>query len=132
MSDNDDLWRSLVEMAAQSKKKPKKSTGPQHKPLQLVPMQRPQWRETEVVLIIHESTCKCCGSVYQWPNHNLLIKKEHPKLGTHFIEMPPVHNDPEVVYSHLPQTTQYHFWESSACQKCFNLSHLIEGARHGR
>lgn len=126
MNKSDDLWLALCALA-EGKKLPKKAT--KDKPLETSPIAQSGWHETEAILIIHEAQCQVCSHTYTWPNPYLLIKKEHRKLGTHYVQAPQTTFDPELIYAHLPLRTEYQFGSIQCCNHCFNLNHLIAKAK---
>jgi hypothetical protein len=124
-----DLWSSLLAMIPDGKKqivKKRLDRIDAKSNLEAIRAPKPVWRETEVILIIHEATCLCCEARFQWPNQWLLIKKEHSIQGTHYVQAEPSSRlDPEIEYAHLPMRTEYQLCEVRTCHHCFNIAHQL-------
>lgn len=87
------------------------------------------WANHSLVLIIHQTTCSCCGHQYEVPNPHILLHRRHPTEGEHYMAVTPMYKDPETVFSKLPLIERVEMSTVEACQFCWNLGTVIEQAR---
>ena len=126
---NGDLWDALLALVPAGRQhivEKKLLKAQQPKPEAPVPRAASQWRDDEIILIIHEATCRSCDARFQWPNQHLLMRKSHPTLGSHYVQVDPnTYQDVELQFPNLPQRTEYQLCEVATCQHCFNIANLL-------
>ena len=87
------------------------------------------WEPRSLIMLVHQSTCDCCGATYRLPNAHIFIESFHPKLGMH---QEPVHErfgDPEILFPRLRRVEEIAHTTIPHCQRCWNLAAIIAAAR---
>jgi hypothetical protein len=73
------------------------------------------WKDMAVVMMIHEVTCKTCGSIYLSPNSHIFVKRVNRLVGVHYKAI----DGGLGAFQHLPQESEYRRDSTLVCQRCF-------------
>lgn len=112
-----ELWNNAVAQANENQKKKAEKAA---RPRNLAAL----WRRVSLTMIVHETTCDCCGKTYCIPNGTVLLKSEHPTLGLHYADVSTFTN-PADVFKNLPLTTEYRESTVPNCHECWTLESTL-------
>lgn len=75
-----------------------------------------EWYTESVVMLVHRSTCNCCGNVSSLPERELLVKTVNARKGITILSSKPL----GLIPPHIQRTIKYLDKKpTTSCEQCF-------------
>ena len=79
-----------------------------------------RWKNLYLVLIVHDYHCTNCGASYSAPNQHILVEREHPTFGRHYVEASTLEILTERTHHNLSRKITHQHHQTTYCEKCFS------------